>query len=188
MRPCPRRHRFPLRTRAGRGRRGPLRTARRRPRPARSPGLRATARCCRAVARRPPAGSVSRPRAWISRPALRTASGTPSASRELGDRKARAGKLGSERLGSAGHGPNPEHPCLVGDPDRNCVRSGELCDGLPDGLERAVELALAGCAATRRGKRFEPLLGDPIHSALKSTPPSNVIDARAIALGFLARR
>jgi hypothetical protein len=84
--------------------------------------------------------------------------------RELADREARSRELGGERLRTADHRPDLQRSILVGDPNRDRVRTRHLDGRLAERLERTVEPVLTGRAPSRRGKRLEPLLRDPIHS------------------------
>ena len=89
---------------------------------------------------------------------------------QLGGRKARAGELGSKRLGAADDSAHAEHPVLARDPDRDCVRPGHLGGRPSEAVERLVEPTLVGRAPPRCGERLEPLLGDAVHSPRERYP------------------
>ncbi len=92
----------------------------------------------------------------------------------LGERETRAGELGGERLGAADHSAHAEHPVLVGDPDRDRVRSDHLGNGPPEAVERLLEPTLVSRAPPRSGERLEPLLGDAVHKPHGKVSPTGI--------------
>ncbi len=107
--------------------------------------------------------------------------------REVADREAGSRELGGQRLRTADHRPDAQHSILVGDPDRDRVRTRHLDGRLAKRLERIVEPVLAGRAPPRRGERLEPLLGDPIHFCIQKYSSSTCLGLEKSPSRFPAR-
>jgi hypothetical protein len=93
---------------------------------------------------------------------------------DLGHGETRAGELGGKGLGAAEDSAHAERPVLVGDPDRDRVRSDQLGNRPPEALECLLEPTLVGRAPPRCGERLEPLLGDAVHKPPGKVSPTGI--------------